>query len=145
MPKQIIADVFETLGGAAKQTGQQAVSNVKKAGEDVWESLGIKSANKEESDEQKKSPELAEKNLAKMKIADKKRAAANYQKLLGEIKQIQQRKKQEIPKQISGQPGFSEEKAVKQLETKKEEKKKLPPLPIQRATKKAEVFRGVAG
>lgn len=144
MSKQIITDVFETLGGMAKQAGQQAVSDTKKAGEDALESLGLKpSSPKTEDQEQPAGP--TEKTLQKMKTTDKKRTVANYQRLLGEIKQIQQRKKQEIPKQISGQPGFSEEKAVKQLEEKKEEKKKLPPLPVQRATKKAEIFRGVAG
>lgn len=152
MVKQVVADVFETLGGVAKSAGQQAVSGAKKAGEDIVEQLGITKATTSQSNEQRKGP--TEEQLKKMEQASKKRSISRYKELQAQIKALQEKRKKEIPEQISGKPGFSEEKAVKQLEVKKEaasaeasasQGKKLPPLPVRRESQKAERFRGVSG
>lgn len=143
MVKQVVADVFETLGGVAKSAGQQIVSNTKKAGEDIVEQLGITQTSASPADEQKKEP--TEEQLEKMRRASREKTVARYTEIQAQIKAIQKKKAKEIPEQVAGKPGFSEEKAVKQLEEKKEEKKKLPPLPVRRESQKAERFRGVSG
>lgn len=151
--KQIITDTFETLGGVAKSAGQQIVAGTKKAGEDIVEQLGITKTPASPTDGQKKEP--TEEQLEKMRQSSKKRTVARYKEIQAQIKAIQKDKAREIPKQVSGKPGFSEEKAVKQLEEKPSSvptksgttagKGKLPPLPVRRESQKAERFRGVSG
>jgi hypothetical protein len=147
MNKGVVGDVFETLGGVAQSTGQQVATQVKKMGGDVLESLGAKSgapaaAQTGQSPSTAPSPE----QLQKMAAEDKAKRAAGLQKIQSEIKIIQEKRKKEIPKQVSGKPGFDEGKMVKQLETGKpvEQKGELPPI-VQRERAKAERFRGVAG
>jgi len=147
MPKQIIADTFETLGKVVQSTGQQAVSDVKKMGEEAALELGIKPPTQGGTDDNQKVDQAKEEQIEKMAAVSKQKSLARYKQIQEEIRQIEQKRKRETPKQVSGKPGFDEGKAVKQLETGKpaEDKKKLPPLPAQRASKKAEVFRGVSG
>lgn len=134
MPKQIVSDIFETLGGSAKSAGQQVATE-----------LGLKSAPKTAND-QPNQPVQNEEQEKKIKDAYKQRTAANYKKILDDINQIQKKREQAIPKQVSGKPGFDEGKVVKQLETgKPPEKKKLPPINVQRERTKAERFRGASG
>lgn len=146
MNKGIVSDVFETLGGMVKGTAKQAVSDAKKMGEQAAVELGLSQAKAKQDDQQKK-PAQTEEQEKKIAQAAKMRTAAKYKQILEEIKQFQKKREQEIPKAVSGKPGFDEGKAIKQLETGKPEddKKKLPPLPVQRATKKTEMFRGASG
>jgi hypothetical protein len=146
MPKQVVTDVFETLGGVAQSTGQQATTQVKKMGGDVLESLGAKPgapavAQAGQSPSTAPSPE----QLQKMDAEAKAKAAAGLRKVQSEIKAIGEERKKEIPKQVSGKPGFSEEKMVKQLEEKKAEEKKLPPISVERKKTGIERIRGVSG
>jgi hypothetical protein len=148
MPKQVVTDVFETLGGVAQSTGQQAATQVKKMGGDVLESLGAKPPVQTPTPAGSSPPTTpSSEQLQKMTAEAKAKAAAGLQKIQADIKAIQEKKKKEIPKQVSGKPGFDEGKMVKQLETGKpaEEKGKLPPINVQRERTKAERFRGVSG
>lgn len=147
MPKQIVADVFETLGGVAKSTGQQAGMQAKRSAEDVAKSLGLKSD--EELIKEQQGPPAAhnQEQFKKIDEASQKRTLARYQQIQAEIKQLEDKRKNQTPEQVKGKPGFDEERTIKQLETgevsKKEEK--LPPIPAQRASRKAEMFRGASG
>lgn len=144
MPKQVVSDVFESLGGAAKATGKQAASDVKKMGEDFLESLGLKPAQSQkplEPDVNQKKEE----QISQAQEADTSRSLSRYRQIQEEIRALQKKRSQELPKEITGKPGFDEGKAVKQLEMKAADKKKPPPLPAQRESQKAERFRGVSG
>lgn len=146
MPKAIISDVFETLGGVAAGVGQQAVINVKAGAEDLAKAAGVKVDDSTSPKSNELTPPAhTDEQYRKIENAAKARSAAKYKQIQEEIRQLEEKRKKELPKQITGKPGFSEEKAVKQLEVKKEEEKKLPPLPAQRASKKTEMFRGASG
>lgn len=136
--KNIIADVFETLGGVIKGAGKQAGVDAKKAAEEASQSIGIKTITPEEEN----PPAHTEEQYQKIDEAAKKRTAARYQQIQEEIKLLQDKRKKETPQNVAGSPGFSEEKAIKQLEEKKDS---LPPLPAQRASRKTEMFRGTSG
>jgi len=142
MSNKFIADTFETLSGVVKSVGQQAASDAKKAGEDVAIDLGLKPAQRPPSGDQVSVSNQTEEQTKKISEAAKRRAAARYREIQAEIKALEEKRKRELPKEVSGKPGFAEDKKVKQLEIEKE---KLPPLPIQRASKKAETFRGTSG
>lgn len=147
MPKQIVADVFETLGGVVQGAGKQAASDVKKAGEDIKVELGISQAQGQPQDDIIASDQKDE-QVKKMQENDKKKTISRYKQIQDEIRQIQEKRQREIPKAVSGKPGYDEGKVVKQLETGKppeEEKKKLPPINVQRERTKAERFRGASG
>jgi len=135
MPKQIATDVFEILGGVAQSTGRQAVADVKEA--------FTSQTGKPQDDSA--APAHTEEQYQKIEQAAKKRAAARYKQIQEEIKRLQEKRRKEIPKTVSGKPGFDEGEAIKQLKTGKPEEKKLPPLPAQRASRKTEIFRGVSG
>lgn len=128
MANKIVADSFETLGGA-----------VKKAGDDIVENIGLKPADSAGTSEQASQPQQqAQTNQIKKSVA-------RYRQIQEEIKQMQVKRSQEMVKY--SQPGFTDEpkqqNQIKQLEVKKEEK--LPPLPVQRASQKTERLRGVSG
>lgn len=147
MPKQTITDTFETLGKVAQSVGQQAVSDVKKMGEEVVVELGIKPSAQGGTDDNQKQDQAKEEEIKKMAAVSKQKSSARYKQIREEIRQMEQKRERQTPQPVSGKLGFDEGKAVKQLETGKpaEDKKKLPPLPAQRASKKAEVFRGASG
>ncbi len=146
MSKSTVTDVFESLGGLAKSTGQQTVTQVKKMGGDALESLGAKPVTPATLQTAQPPAVLSQDQVQKITAADKAKVAAGLQKIQSEIKAIEDKRKKEIPKQVSGKPGFDEGKMVKQLETgKPAEEKKLPPLNVQRERVKAERFRGVSG
>ncbi|MBU2577399.1 hypothetical protein KKA69_01050 [Patescibacteria group bacterium] len=139
--RNIVAEALETLGGIVKGAGKQASQDAKKAVEDVPESLGLKAITPEEEN----PPAHTDEQYKKIDEAAKKRTAVQYRQIQEEIKQIQDKRKKETPQNVAGSPGFSEEKAIKQLEEKKEDDKKLPPLPAQRSSRKTETFRGTSG
>ena len=147
MPKQIITDSFETLGGVVKAAGGQVKQMVKGMGDDVVESVGIKppadSGTSESGGQQQNKPQ--DDQIKKMDARQKTAARKRYTEIQEEIKQLQVKRQQDMVKYR--QPGFTDEQKqknqVKQLEEKKEDK--LPPLPAQRASQKTEKMRGVSG
>jgi len=144
MNKGVVGEVFETLGGVVQSTGQQAATQVKKMGGDVLESLGAKPGAPAQGDATTPSTTPSAEQIQKMGAQAKVKAAARYQKIQADIKAIQEKRKKEIPKQISGKPGFDEGKMVKQLETGKKEEEKLPPIVREKKTR-IERVRGVSG
>jgi len=136
MVNKIVADSFETLGGAVKQVG-----------DDIAENLGLKPADSAGTSEQtsQQQQKTQDDKIKKMDKAGKKKTAVRYRELQEEIKQIQLKRNQEMTKYH--EPGFTdqqkEQNQIKQLEENKEDK--LPPLPVQRASKKTESLRGVSG
>lgn len=155
----IVADVFETLGGVVKGTGKQAVKQGQKMGEDAVEALGIKSPVAESLEEIKPAAHNEE-QYQKIDKAAKQRSKAQYQHVLGEIKQLQHKREQEKQAYSAGPSGQKAETTmVKQLEVFQQPKAKLEktqaemekerekqiPLPAQRASKKTEMFRGASG
>lgn len=147
MPKQIVSDVFENIVSVAKSAGQQIDDSAKKMTEEAAIELGLKPQTQGATDDAQKQDQAKEEEINKMKATEHQKTASNYKKITEEIRQIQLKKKQEIPKEVSGKPGFDEGKAIKQIETGKpeEDKKKLPPINVQRERTKAERFRGASG
>lgn len=124
MVKQIVADTFETIGDTFQKSGKQVVMIPFQIGEEVVRQLGIRTKNEENQEQprndlKQSNPEIAKRNAF---------AVRRIGELEAEIKAIVQNKAQEIPKNVSGTPGFSEEKMIKQFETEKKEKDKLPPV-----------------
>jgi len=153
MPKQIVQDAFENLvGGVAQSAVQQVSDSAKKMTEEAAIELGLKPQAQGTADDVQKQDQAKQEEINKMKATESQKTAAGYKKITEEIRQIQLKKKQEIPKEVSGKPGFDEGKMVKQIETgpqvpdkNGDEKKKLPPINVQRERTKAERFRGVSG
>ena len=147
MPKQVVTDVFESLGGVAQSTGQQAATQVKKMGGDILESLGVKTSTPApaQGDGSQPTTTPSPEQLQKMDAQAKVKAAARYQKIQADIKAIQEKRKKEILKQVPGKPGFSEEKVVRQLEEKKAEEKKPLPVSVKREQGKIERAKMVSG
>jgi len=139
MPKTIIGETFEQLGKTAGQMVKQAVKEPGKMAEKAVGQIGLKPQPPEE-----KPQEALSTKISQEKERERRRRLALLQK---EIKALQEKRTQELPKQITGKPGFSEEKAIKQLKEEEESKNKKPmePLPVQRAKRKTEMFRGVSG
>jgi len=128
MVNKIVADSFETLGGAVKQVG-----------DDIAENLRLKPVDSAGTSEQTGQQQQ------QAQASRIKKSVARYRQLQEEIKQLQTKRSQEMVKY--GEPGFTDEQKqqsrIKQLEVGKEDK--LPPLPVQRASKKTESLRGVSG
>jgi len=146
----IISDTFEALenlGGQMKQQTKQAAKTIVQEGK---KSLGLGPKRIETETERKKVAE--QQQIQKMEQVAKQKAAQRYRQIQEQILAVSKRKQQELPKYITGKPGFSEEKMIKQLEEekkpeaeKKAEQAKKEPLPLQREKRKAEMFRGAAG
>jgi len=156
MPKQIISDTFETLGGMAKSAGQQAASDVKKVGEDIAVELGIKPAQQQSPSDQTSVPAQNEEQPQKIDEAAKRRAQIRYQEIQAEIKGLQDKRSKDLLGRVAEKPSLDEGQKIKQLEAgaasapptggaTASQGNKLPPIPVQRATKKAETFRGASG
>lgn len=144
---KIVSDSFETLGGSAKAVSGQVKQVVKGIGDDIAESIGIKpvTAGTNEQGGQQQQQQKSDDQIKKMEAESKAKARKKYQQINSEIKQLQEKRQQEAVKYR--QPGLTDkekqENQIKQLEEKKEDK--LPPLPVQRASKKTEALRGVSG
>ena len=137
MPKQIIGETFEQLGQTVKQTVKQVVGEPGKVAETAARQAGIKP---EPGIEQPQGKGLTPAQISQKREKERQRLAS----LQAELKAIQQKKTQELPRQISGKPGFSEEKAIKQIQIEKEEKKKLP-LVVKTAQSKASAEKRIMG
>ena len=128
MPKQIIGETFEQLGQTVKQTGKQIVGEPGKVAETAARQAGIKP---EPGIEQPQGRGLTPAQISQKR--EKERQKLSY--LQAELKALQQKQTQELPKQIAGKPGFSKEQAIKQIKLEEEGKKKLPPV-VEMAKKK---------
>ena len=118
MVKQIIGETFEKLGQTIGQTAQQIVQEPGKMAETAAKQVGIQS---ETGVEQPQGQALNPAQQAQ-KETKRRRQLAAFQAELGDI---QRQQVQELPRQITGKPGFSEERMIRQLKMKEEEN--LPP------------------
>ena len=148
MANKIVSDSFETLGGVIKSTGQQVKQTVKKTGDDVAESVGLKPADSAGTNEQGGQPQQQYKSddqMKKMGDESKTEARKKYGEIITGIQKAQQKRTQDI--QEYRKPGLTDkdkqEKQIKQLEEKKQDQ--LPPIPVQRERTKTERSRGVSG
>jgi transcriptional regulator of acetoin/glycerol metabolism len=131
MANQIITDTFEALGQTAGQTVQQIAQEPGKMAEKAAQQVGVINTGRDQGVEQPQgaSPVQQAKNQA-----SQAKAKQRLTYLEDELRQIQAQAKQELPKQITGKPGYSEENLIKQVEEdknpglKKEEKQELPPV-----------------
>lgn len=125
MVKQVIGETFEQLGKTVGQAVKQAVQEPGKIVEQAGQQVG--GATPPSDVEQGQS------QPGPVQQAMKKRATSQRLTYLqDELRRIKQQKAQEPPKQVTGKPGFSEQKAIKQLETQKE-KKEIEPLVVAQA------------
>lgn len=155
MPPPIISDTFEALGQLGGQAKQQAKQVVKKTVGQISQSLetgfgGQKTRQTGQVGEAKDQTE--QQKIQKMEEIARQKAAQRYRQIQEQILAISKRKQQELPKQVTGKPGFSEEKMIRQLEEEKKpevqkeaEQAREEPLLLQRKKRKTEMFRGVAG
>jgi hypothetical protein len=125
MANQIITDTFEALGQTAGQAVQQTVQEPGKIAETAGQQAGVINSG---GDKGVEHPQCASPVQQAKNQASQAQAKQRLTYLEDELRQIQAQAKQELPKQVSGKPGFSEEKAVKQVELEKKEKKELPPV-----------------
>lgn len=154
MPTRIVSDTFEALENLKTQAKQQATQAVKKTVGQIPKSLetGFKGRPQTSTQNEEQAKQVSDEQIKKMEELSKKKAAQRYKEIQQQILAIAHKKQQELPKYITGKPGFSEEKMIKQLEEekkpeaeKKREQAAKEPLPLQREKRKAEMFRGVAG
>jgi len=131
MVKQIVTDVFETLGQQTGQAVQQVAEESGKLIETASGQVGTK-------------PVLTSQEIAarQNKAVEEKQATArrlNY--LEAELNALRQKEEQK-EKQVAAK---SEEKEIKQLEIKKEEKKEELPAPIAAVKKKGPERKQLGG
>jgi len=163
MPPPIISDTFEALeqlGGQMQQQTKQAAKTIVNEGK---KSLGLEpkdqqgqaleggsGTNPQSASGRTGNPQAPP--IQKMEQVAKQKAAQRYKQIQEQILAIANKRQQELPKQVSGKPGFSEDKMVKQLEEEKKpeaerkrEQMEKEPIPMQREKRKAEMHRGAAG
>lgn len=165
MPPKIIADTFEALEQIGSQMGQGVKQVPKVVTEQAKQSLGLGPAEQKPTQPQEpgieggtgektgpQAKQAQDQQTQKLEVISKQKAAKRYKEIQEQILLLAQKRQQELPKQVTGKPGFSEEKLVKQLEEQKKpeaereaEKKKEEPLWLRRAKRKAEMFRGASG
>lgn len=126
MVKQIIGETFEQLGQTAGQVVKQAAQEPGKIAETAAGQIGRPGP--EPGIEPPQGQRLSSAQKAQKKVEEKRQLTY----LQAELGALAQKKAQELPKQVTGKPGFSEEKAIKQLETQKE-KKEIEPLVVAQA------------
>lgn len=162
MPPPIISDTFETLehlGGQMQQQTNQAAKTIIQEGkkslglapkEQTGQALEGGSGQKPQAGQSSQSPQAPQ--IQKMEQVAKQKAIQRYKQIQQQILVIAKKRQQELPEQVKGKPGFTEEKMVKQLEEekkpeaeKKREQMEKEPIPMQREKRKAEMHRGAAG
>lgn len=164
MPPKIVADTFEAFEQIGGQLGQSAKQVPKVIAEQAKQSLGLGGAGESKSGtlpEEKVGSEIGgvrpvsqareaeTQKIQKMEAIAKQKAAQRYKEIQDQILLLAKKRQQELPKEVSGKPGFSEEKMIKQLEEEKkpeaEKKKKEEPVALAQSKRKAEMFRGASG
>lgn len=107
MVKQVVGETFEKLGQIIGQTAQQVVQEPGKMAETAAEQAGLTSeAGTEKSSTAPTPAQTAQKE------AKRRRQLAAFQ---AELQDIQTQKTQELPKQITGKPGFTREAGIRQI------------------------------
>lgn len=104
MPKKLVKQITEEI---IKEPAEIAKEVVKQA--------GIAPETEKQPEEEK----ISQEEIAKRRVKAKRILAAH---------QVELRDIQQLPKQITGKPGFSEEKLAQQVEEGKKKKKEPPPL-----------------
>lgn len=136
MVKQVIGETFEKLGQTIGQTAQQVVQEPGKMAETAAQQVGVKPGSK-----------TSQPGETPMQLAQKAQGEQKRQRtitaLQAEIRDIQLQKTQELPKQITGKPGFSEKRVIRQLKVSKE--KNLPPAVAQAKRKGGTMERKLMG
>lgn len=164
MPPKIIADTFEALEQIGGQLNQGVKQVPKIMTQQAKQSLGLSGGGETKSIpssepgaeggavEVKPEPQAKEaeaKKIEKMETISKQKAAQRYQEIQEQILLLAKKRQQELPKEVSGKPGFSEEEMIRQLEEDKkpesEKEKKEEPIALAKSKRKAEMFRGVSG
>jgi hypothetical protein len=160
-----ISDTFEALEQIGSQLGQGAKQVPKAVVRETKQSLGLGPAEQKPPPPQepgieggtggKVSPQAKQaqdQQIQELEAISKQKATKRYKEIQEQILLLAHKRQQELPKQVTGKPGFSEEKMVRQLEEQKKpeaereaEKKKEEPLWVQRAKRKAEMVKGVSG
>lgn len=147
MPNKVVTDSFENLTSAAQNVVSGAKTVVKQMGNDVVESIGVKSpqAGSSEQGGGTQPQQKTDDQIKKMDASAKNVARKRYVELQNEIKQLQQKRVQEMTKYHK--PGNTDEEKqkneIKQLEEKKPENK-LPEV-VKQSAHKTEKFRGSSG
>lgn len=122
MVKQLIGETFGKLGQTIGQMAQQIIQEPGKMAETAGRQVGIQS---ETGTEQPQGQTLNPVKQAQ-KETKRRRHLAAFQ---AELRDIQTEQTQELPKQITGKPGFTPEKAIGQIKIKE-------PLVVARARSK---------
>lgn len=129
MPDNVIGDVFEGISQTIKQTASQVVKTPFDILETGVKQVSGQTANGQMPDMEKWQDKRHQKMISQMKQSDdqsKKSQIAEIRQNLAAMMQAPRAAKEELPKYVSGKPGFSLEKINKQEEDKK--KNKLPDL-----------------
>jgi len=150
-------ETLEDMGGAVasnvKQMPKKAAGQVKQSLETGFGLGNSGSDTAAQVDGGKEAAKVAEdKKIEQMKKIEGQKVTARYQQVQREILAISQKRQQELPKQVSGKPGFSEDKMIKQLKEekkpevqKKAEQAEKEPISLQREKRKSEMHRGASG
>lgn len=151
MPDNILSDIGSELGTTVKQTVKQAVKTPLKILETGISQVSGQSQNTGSGIDEKGQGQNVSQVIKQMKTTDD----ANSQIQMNQIRQNLQsmmqapaQPQQEVPKYISGKPGFSLEKIQEQNEEFEKEKKKLPDLSEllkKKGQGTAERFKGASG
>jgi len=126
MVKQIVSDTFESIGDTFQQAGKQIVMIPFQIGEETARQLGIRPRKEENQEKPASTTQQPNQEVAKRNAF----ASRRIEELEAEIKAIAQKRTQEIPKAVSGKPGFSEEEMIKQFGEEGKKKKELPPVVV---------------
>ncbi len=147
MPNKVVSDSFENLTSAAQNVVGGAKTVVKQMGNDVVENVGVKPPQTGSSEQGggTQPQQKTDDQIKKMDASAKNVARKRYVELQNEIKQLQQKRVQEMTKYHK--PGNTDEEKqkneIKQLEEKKPENK-LPEV-VKQSAHKTEKFRGSSG
>lgn len=152
-------ETLEDLGGqivqGAKQVPKKIIGQIPKSLETGFFGDRQNSvADKSQTDAQTGMTD--EQKIAKMEAVSKQKSAQRYKEIQQQILAIVKKREQELPKTVTGQAGFSEDKMVKQLEVQKKpekeriaisekEREKQEPISIKREKRKSEMHRGASG
>lgn len=162
MVPPIISDTFEALENLAGQTVKSAVQVPKKIVEQGKKQLGLGAIDKTDKGieggtvGQTKSgadpTQVKNQQIQRMEQVAKQKANQRYKEIQQQILAISHQKQQEVPEEMKGKPGYSEEKMIRQLEEEKKpeaqrkaEQAAKEPIPLQRERRKAEMHRGASG
>ena len=154
MPPPIISDTFEALEQLVSQIETQTKQTAKTIVNEGKKYLGLEPKDQQgqameggsgTNPQQSQQSPKSQLPIQKMEQVAKQKAAQRYKQIQEQILAIANKRQQELPKQVSGKPGFSEDKMVKQLEEEKKpeaerkrEQMEKEPIPMQREKSSAQ-------